>query len=379
MSKKDNSKCSCPYKPRKILTSKQAQKQPIGSFYHPTEKTVRSGACPIGYELRKGYERKTKKSLKSGHSIYIDPTCVKDKGLPGKLLPEYKPISLDKEHILRNYGYDTKLDKNNRHKKLLDASKDLTYRSVISRLVALRTLTKKSDSKHSEIYDTNIKTLQDWRIKNPELYKKKGELNRELNSKSIKKLEKNIPKPVSLSNLFEKKYKKPKTIPKPVSLSNLFEKKYKKPKTTSKPVSLSNLFKKKSKTTIPKPVPFSDLFKKKSKTTSKPMSLSNLLKKTSKKPKTTSKPVSLSNLFKKKSKTTIPKPVPFSDLFKKKSKTTSKPMSLSNLLKKTSKKPKTITNFKLSSLFEKLHKKNKKPLTLSNILHKKYFKKSSTK
>ena len=70
-------------------------------------------------------------------------------GLPGKLLPEYKSITLDKKHILRNYGYDTKLNKNNRHDALLKASKDLTYRSVISRLVALRTLTKTKNLKHS--------------------------------------------------------------------------------------------------------------------------------------------------------------------------------------------------------------------------------------
>jgi len=222
MSKKVNSECSCPYKPRKILTSKQAQKQPIGSFYHPTEKTVRSGACPLGHELRKGYERKTKKSSKVIHSTYVEPTCVKDKGLPGKLLPEYKLISLDKKHVLRDYGYNTKLDKNNRHKSLLNASKDLTYRSVISRLVALRKLTEKSDLKHSEIYDTNIKKLQEWRIKNPELYKNKGQLiDKRTSNISSKTPSKSVP----LSNLFKKISNPFKTPSKSVPLSNLFKKK----------------------------------------------------------------------------------------------------------------------------------------------------------
>jgi len=45
-------------KKKKILTEQQAKKQPIGSFYHPTKKTIRTGACPIGFDLKKGYERK---------------------------------------------------------------------------------------------------------------------------------------------------------------------------------------------------------------------------------------------------------------------------------------------------------------------------------
>jgi hypothetical protein len=208
-SSKKKCDCKCNYKPRKILTSKQAEKKPVGSFYHPTNKTVRSGACPVGFELRKGYERKPyKKGSKLIKSTYVEPVCVKDKGLPGKLLPEYKTISLDQSHVLSKYGYSTKLDNNERHETLLEASKDLTYKSVITRLVALRTLTKKTDPEHSNIYNTNIKKLQEWRTKNPELYKKKGNVSNSLKEtidKSNKRSKKTIKKsPHPFVDLFRK-------------------------------------------------------------------------------------------------------------------------------------------------------------------------------
>lgn len=246
-SSKKKCDCKCNLKPRKILTSKQAEKQPVGSFYHPTNKTVRSGACPVGFELRKGYERKPyKKGSKLIKSTYVEPVCVKDKGLPGKLLPEYKPISLDKSHVLSKYGYSTKLDDNKRHKTLLEASKDLSYKSVITRLVALRTLTKKTDPEHSKIYNTNIKKLQEWRTKNPELYKKKGSIPNSLKEtidKSNKRSKKIInKKSVSpLVNLFRKiDFKKESTV-KSVLKSN---KKSKKSINKKSEFPLGNLFRK---------------------------------------------------------------------------------------------------------------------------------------
>lgn len=169
------SKSVCPYIPKKILTSKQAKKQPVGSFYHPTEKRVRSGACPIGFELRKGYEKpsyKTKKG-KLVKSTYVEPICIKNKGLPGKLLEEFKPVKKIEKNVFKGYGYSTKDNDTQRFNVLLEASKELTYSYVVRRLVLLRTLTKKSDIPHSMIYDKDIKALQEWRKQNPELYKKK--------------------------------------------------------------------------------------------------------------------------------------------------------------------------------------------------------------
>ena len=71
---------------KEILTEKQALKKPIGSYYHPDENTWRSGACPKGQILKKGYKRKSyvTKTGKVIPETYIDPVCVKDKGKSGK-------------------------------------------------------------------------------------------------------------------------------------------------------------------------------------------------------------------------------------------------------------------------------------------------------
>jgi surface protein len=170
---------SCPYKPRKVLTEKQAKKQPIGSFYHPTESTFRSGACPEGFDLRKGYEKKSYER-KDGIRIkgtYVDPVCVKNKGLPGKVLKEYKVIKISSKEDFKPYGYSTSNNSNSRFKSLLEACKVLTYGTVVRKLNALKIYLKnRTDEKGirlSNIYNEDIKMLQNWRIKNPDLYKKK--------------------------------------------------------------------------------------------------------------------------------------------------------------------------------------------------------------
>ena len=164
----------CPYKPRKILTAHQAKKEKVGTFYHPTEKTYRSGACPRGYELKKGYEREkyTKKDGTKVKSTYIDPICIVNKGLPGKLFQDERQIKINaKKNSFKPFNYSTEDNSKIRLKSLLKASKELTYRTVIRKLVALRTLTKNTNKKHSEIYDEDIKNLQAWRLRNPDLYK----------------------------------------------------------------------------------------------------------------------------------------------------------------------------------------------------------------
>ena len=71
---------------KEILTEKQAMKKPIGSYYHPDENTWRSGACPKGEILKKGYKRKSyvTKTGKVIPETYVNSICVKDKGKAGK-------------------------------------------------------------------------------------------------------------------------------------------------------------------------------------------------------------------------------------------------------------------------------------------------------
>ena len=112
---------ACPYKPRKILTEKQAIQKKVGSFYHPTKKTFRTGACPEGYELRKGYHRKAydKKNGLHIREINVGQVCIKNKGLPGKIIEKFKLPPLGKKDDLKPYGYTTSKTSDERFKSLL--------------------------------------------------------------------------------------------------------------------------------------------------------------------------------------------------------------------------------------------------------------------
>ena len=185
-----------PYKPKVVLTEKQASKEPVGSFYHPTEKTFRSGACPIGMTLKKGYHRK--EYIKMNGTVIentnVDPVCVKNKGLPGKVLKEYKVIKITNKEDFKPYGYSTSNNSNSRFKSLLEACKVLSYGTVVRKLNALKIYLKnRTDEKSLRLYNIfseDIKMLQAWRIKNPDLYKKKmNKKNNNLMKNNNKKVE----------------------------------------------------------------------------------------------------------------------------------------------------------------------------------------------
>jgi hypothetical protein len=181
-----NSNSNYPYKPKVVLTEKQASKEPIGSFYHPTEKTFRSGACPVGMSLKKGYHRKGYIKMNGTviNNTNVDPVCVKNKGLPGKILKEFKVIKISNKEDFKPYGYSTSNNGNSRFKSLLEACKVLSYGTVVRKLNALKIYLKnRSDEKSLRLYNIfseDIKMLQAWRGKNPDLYKKK--MNKKNNS-----------------------------------------------------------------------------------------------------------------------------------------------------------------------------------------------------
>jgi hypothetical protein len=164
-----------PYKSKVVLTEKQATKEPVGSYYHPTEKTFRSGACPVGMTLQKGYHRKGYMKMNGTviNNTNVDPVCVKNKGLPGKLLKK-------EQHDFKEFGYLTSSNNNSRFKSLLEACKVLSYGTVMRKLSVLKKrYSKKEDNKSTKlhaIYNSDILMLQKWRLKNPDLYKVKSEL-----------------------------------------------------------------------------------------------------------------------------------------------------------------------------------------------------------
>jgi hypothetical protein len=160
-------------KEMEVRQQRTAEKQPVGTYYHPTEHTYRDGKCPNGYVSKKGFKRHSydKKDGKHIKPAYVHRTCVPNKGSPGKILNKYKVIHLTDKNSFEPYNYKTSNNSDTRFKKLLEACKDLSYRTVVLKLSALRTLTDKSDPDHSSIYDEDIKKLQEWRKKNPDLYK----------------------------------------------------------------------------------------------------------------------------------------------------------------------------------------------------------------
>lgn len=159
----------------KIIYQKTAKIKPIGSYYHPTSKTYRDGKCPDGYETKKGYVRHSydKKDGKHIKYKYVHSTCIPNKGTPGKIFDNNIPFHLNKEHSLRLFDYKTTNKPNIRLNKLLQACKNLSYKAVVLRLSQLRTLTKNTNPKISNIYEQDMLLLQKWRKENPELYKNK--------------------------------------------------------------------------------------------------------------------------------------------------------------------------------------------------------------
>jgi len=166
----------CEYNPKKIKTEKQAIKNKVGTFYHPTSSTYRTGSCPVKFELRKSYDKKSyiKKNGTVVKSTHVNEICIKNKGKPGKTISTAKILpKLKNEGLLEGYGYSTHKSSSERLKSLIDASKKLSYRSVMARINYIRTLSK-SNEKLYKIYTDDVNKMKKWREKNPDLYKKKS-------------------------------------------------------------------------------------------------------------------------------------------------------------------------------------------------------------
>lgn len=167
-----------------ILTINEALKKKIGSFYHPTETTYRTGFCPKGFierkaYIKKGYIRKDGQKVKSS---YIKSSCIKDIGNNGKTIPELAEKLNVNINELHKFNYHAHNNIDNRHKGLIKAINKLSYATVNRMLVALRTRQKAKESKKTiqlyNIYDNDIKWLKKYvinkrsKMKNNDLFKK---------------------------------------------------------------------------------------------------------------------------------------------------------------------------------------------------------------
>ncbi len=142
-----------------IITAEEAKKKPVGSYYHPTDKTIRQGRCPMGQVMRKGY---TKKS-----GVKVKASCVENKGLPGKETSEAKVLPKLKKGQLTKYGYHLDESADKRFESLMKAMKVYGYASLIRHLVPLRSYMKDEPEKY-KVVDTDIKKLQKWHANHPE-------------------------------------------------------------------------------------------------------------------------------------------------------------------------------------------------------------------
>lgn len=140
---------------KKLKTQKQALKEPLGTFYHPTKNTYRTGACNIGEVMKKGYTKKLKNK-----EIYVGPTCVKNKGKPG---------------ILINNKNNLKIKENLKMEKYISNIKKTSYKSVILKLKSQ--LKKKDlDNNLKKNLEIDIELLEKWRKNNP---------NKKINDKKV--------------------------------------------------------------------------------------------------------------------------------------------------------------------------------------------------
>lgn len=154
---------------QKVIEKKTSMKKPVGTFYHPTETTIRQGRCPIGEIMKDGYYRHTYKT-KTGATVkgkYVKQACTPNKGKPGKTIASAKVIPKLKKGELSKYGYSTHLSEKDRMKSLIKAVGELSYATVIRKLNAVRTLSK-SDEHLFKIYSVDIENLQKWRANHPE-------------------------------------------------------------------------------------------------------------------------------------------------------------------------------------------------------------------
>ncbi len=147
----------------RVMSVDKSINQPVGTFHHPTKKSYRTGKCPIGKIERVGYHKKgyTRKDGSKVKGSFVPKKCIKNLGLPGKVAPAAKVIPPLHQGDLTSLGYHAHLNENSRFKALKKAVKKYGYKSTISKINAIRNLSK-SNPELFKIYSQDIKDLQEW-------------------------------------------------------------------------------------------------------------------------------------------------------------------------------------------------------------------------
>jgi hypothetical protein len=114
--------------------------------------------CPKGQILREGYTatRKNKSLIgrlfKRGTTYRVGPTCIKNKGKPGKGPDAIGPL---KQGDLKTFGYDHTNPAHERHMSLIKAVSEYGHLSVLRKLNAIAVLNKNVAPSRASVYLTD--------------------------------------------------------------------------------------------------------------------------------------------------------------------------------------------------------------------------------
>lgn len=141
--------------------------------YIPSIRTLTRKNCPSGMVLRKGYTRRYSTAVaergftvrkKAGavyrirpksKTMYVEPTCIKNTGLSGKVTQSGKKIGPLRKGELKKYGYSYLGSESERHGALKNAVKAYGRIGVYRKLDAVAKLTSRTIPEASRIFAKN--------------------------------------------------------------------------------------------------------------------------------------------------------------------------------------------------------------------------------
>jgi len=113
--------------------------------------------CPPGQIEKAGYSFEKKISKKI---VKVTPTCIEDKGKPGKG-PKLIIIPPEDRGLLSKYGYSLKKKYEERIDAIKKAYKENSHIKILRHINALRTL-HKSNKKYYNKLDRDFKWIQEY-------------------------------------------------------------------------------------------------------------------------------------------------------------------------------------------------------------------------
>ena len=111
--------------------------------------------CSKGEIERSGYSF----DKKTGVHVEVKPTCVTDRGRPGKG-PKLIIIPKEDKGLLSDYGYSLSKNHEERIKSIKKATKDHTKLKILRHVNALRTLHESNPRNYNKL-DKDLKWIQE--------------------------------------------------------------------------------------------------------------------------------------------------------------------------------------------------------------------------